>query len=130
MDDLLVEKILRAVEQVPAGHVVTYGDIGSIVGTGPRQVGWVMSTWGSNVTWWRVTNASGEFPEELRAEAFEHWAAEGILPKANGRGCDIRRYRADLTQLADAWERSVADLPEIESDTPEGSASAAAGRPD
>lgn len=112
MDDLLVEKVLRAVEQVPRGRVVSYGDLAALVGTGPRQIGWVMRVWGANVTWWRVTNAAGEFPEQLRGEAFEHWAAEGILPKANGRGCAITRYRADLDQLAADWQWAVADLPD------------------
>ena len=113
MDDLLVERVLVAVEQVPPGRVVCYGDIAELVGIGPRQVGAVMAAWGENVTWWRVTNAAGDLPEHLRTEAFERWAMEGILPKSNRRGCDIRRYRADLADLAAAWQQAVADLPGI-----------------
>lgn len=111
MDDLLVEKVLRAVEQVPPGRVVSYGDIAALVGTGPRQIGWVMHVWGGNVAWWRVTNASGDLPERLRTEAFERWAAEGILPKRNRRGCAISRYRADLAQLAADWAIATEGLP-------------------
>ena len=38
MDDVLVERVLRAVELVPRGRVVSYGDLAALVGTGPRQV--------------------------------------------------------------------------------------------
>lgn len=110
MDELLVERVLRAVEQVPRGRLVAYGDIAALVGTGPRQVGSIMRHWGGNVTWWRVTNASGDLPLHLRDEARERWAAEGILMKRNGRGASMSRYRADLAQLGADWERACADL--------------------
>ena len=42
MDDLVVEHVLRAVEQVPAGKVVSYGAIAELVGGTARQVGSVM----------------------------------------------------------------------------------------
>ncbi|MGL4178851.1 MAG: MGMT family protein, partial [Dermatophilaceae bacterium] len=110
VDDVVVERVLRAVEQVPRGRVVAYGDIAALVGVGPRLVGRVMSTYGSNVTWWRVTQAGGDLPAELLDEARERWAAEGILLKPSGRGCRIGEYRADLGRLADAYERATADL--------------------
>ncbi|NHI18697.1 MGMT family protein [Phycicoccus endophyticus] len=111
MDDLVVERVLRAVEQVPRGRVVSYGDLAALVGIGPRQVGSVMRAYGGNVTWWRVTNASGDLPVPLRERARQAWAQEGILVKPNGRGCAIARYRADLGALALAYERVCADLP-------------------
>lgn len=110
VDDVVVERVLRAVEQVPRGRVVSYGDIGALVGVGPRLVGRVMSTYGSNVTWWRVTNASGDLPVQLMDEVRERWAAEGILLKPNGRGCRIAEYRADLARLDTDYERATADL--------------------
>lgn len=110
MDEVLVERVLRAVEQVPRGRLVAYGDIAALVGTGPRQVGAIMRHWGGNVTWWRVTNSYGDLPEHLRDEARERWAAEGILMKRNGRGAPMREYRADLAILAADWERACADL--------------------
>ena len=33
------ERVLRAVELVPAGRVVSYGDLAALVGTGPRGMG-------------------------------------------------------------------------------------------
>lgn len=110
MDDVLVERVLRAVELVPRGRVVSYGDLAALVGTGPRQVGAIMRVYGGNVTWWRVTNASGDLPSHLRPEAFEIWATESIEVKPNRLGCRIRDHRADLAALAVAWEAAVADL--------------------
>lgn len=110
MDELLVERVLRAVEQVPRGRLVAYGDIARLVGTGPRQVGSIMRHWGGNVSWWRVTNASGDLPVQLRDEARQLWAREGILPGRNGHGAPMARYRADLSTLADAYDRACADL--------------------
>lgn len=110
MDDVLVERVLRAVEQIPPGRVVSYGDIATLVGTGPRQVGAIMAAYGSGVTWWRVTSASGDLPAHLRSAVREHWRAEGIEVKPNGLGCRIGIYRADLARLATAYEHAVADL--------------------
>ncbi|MFN8096951.1 MAG: MGMT family protein [Dermatophilaceae bacterium] len=112
MDEVAVERVLRAVEAIPRGRVAAYGDIGGIVGTGPRQVGWVMRHYGGNVPWWRVTNAYGDLPAPLREEARVRWAEEGILVKPSGPGCRITDHRADLGRLAAAYDRSVADLPE------------------
>lgn len=111
MDDVLVERVLRAVELVPRGQVLSYGDIAALVGTGPRQVGSIMRLYGSNVTWWRVTNAAGDLPPNLLTRAREHWAEEGITVRANGRGCRIREHRVDLTWLATEHARATIDLP-------------------
>jgi alkylated DNA nucleotide flippase Atl1 len=111
VDDVVVERVLRAVEQVPRGRVVSYGDIGALVGVGPRLVGRIMSTYGSNVTWWRVTSSYGDLPVQLMDEVRERWASEGILLKPNGRGCRIAEYRADLAALSSDYERATADLP-------------------
>ena len=110
VDDVVVERVLRAVEQVPRGRVASYGDLAALVGVGPRLVGRVMSTYGSNVTWWRVTNSYGDLPPALMDEVRERWAAEGILLKPNWRGCRIAEYRADLRRLLRDYERATADL--------------------
>lgn len=44
MDDVRIERILRAVECVPRGELATYGDIGKIVGESPRVIGRVMAS--------------------------------------------------------------------------------------
>jgi len=112
MDDLVVERVLVAVEQVPRGRVVSYGDLAELVGIGPRLVGRVMSLYGGNVTWWRVTNASGDLPPHLHDEVRPQWAEEGITWKPNGRGCRIKDFRADLIRLAADYECAIGDLGE------------------
>ncbi len=58
-----VEAVLRLVEQIPAGRVMSYGAIAEAVGHGgPRQVGRVMSLYGGTVAWWRVCRADGTPP--------------------------------------------------------------------
>lgn len=110
MDEVVVERVLRAVELVPPGRVVSYGDLGALVGISPRHVGVVMRLYGSNVAWWRVTNASGEHVEHLRETAFARWAGEGIAVKADGLGCRIADHRADLDALAAQHEVACRDL--------------------
>ena len=111
MDDLLVERVLRAVELVPPGRVVSYGDVAALVGIGPRQVGSIMRHWGCNVAWWRVVSHAGDVGGDLLTRARPHWDEEGIRVKPNGLGCRIADYRADLVALAAGYERAVADLP-------------------
>lgn len=112
MDELRVERVLRAVEAIPPGRIAAYGDVARIVGTGPRVVGAVMARHGGSVPWWRVTNAAGDLPPHLAARALPHWREEGIAMKPDGRGCRIRVARADLVALAAAWRDAVADLPQ------------------
>jgi methylated-DNA-protein-cysteine methyltransferase related protein len=111
VDDVLVERVLRAVELVPPGRVVSYGDLAALVGIGPRQVGSIMRHWGGSVPWWRVTSHAGDFGGDLLTRARPHWDAEGIRVKPNGLGCRIADYRADLVALAAGYELAVADLP-------------------
>ena len=73
-----VEAVLAVVELVPRGAVVAYGDIAELLGAGgPRQVGVVMSHYGSGVPWWRILKASGQAPEGHEAAALRHYLDEG-----------------------------------------------------
>lgn len=73
-----VKRVLDVVESIPRGKVMTYGDIAEFLEDGgPRQVGAVMSRHGSSVPWWRVVNASGTLPPNLRGEAAVQYEAEG-----------------------------------------------------
>lgn len=98
----LVEQILGAVELVPIGRVVTYGDVAELVGTGPRVVGRVMAASGGSVPWWRVVSASGQLPDHLMPVASQHWDEENI-PTTRSGACVVRACRANLTNLADQW---------------------------
>jgi len=95
------EAVLDIVDQIPTGMVLAYGDIAELLGYGgPRQVGLVMSRYGSSVTWWRVTRASGEPPQDLEDEALAHWRGEGtplVGGSLAGRRVDMSRARWDGT---------------------------------
>lgn len=107
MDEFAVDRVLHCVDLVPAGAVVSYGDIARIVGLGPRQVGAILSRHGNEVTWWRVTNHTGKLPADLLVEAAKHWREEGIAIAASGTGCRIGAHRADLHQLALAFRQAT-----------------------
>ena len=55
----IIEDVREAVIAIPAGFVASYGDIGTRIGAGPRQVGRAMSLLDDNVPWWRVVYADG-----------------------------------------------------------------------
>lgn len=86
------EAVLAAVERVPAGRVVSYGDIAEYLGTGgPRQVGRVLALYGEAVAWWRVVRADGRPAAGLETPASTRLRAEGV-PVEDGR-VDMRTAR-------------------------------------
>jgi len=89
------EEVLGIVDRIPAGMVLAYGDIAELLGHGgPRQVGSVLSRYGSSVAWWRVTRANGEAPQGLQEEALAHWRTEGtalVRGALAGRRVDMTR---------------------------------------
>jgi len=99
------EAVLGIVDQIPHGMVLAYGDVAELLGHGgPRQVGAVMSRYGSSVTWWRVIRASGEAPEGLEDEALARWREEGtalVRGALVGRRVDMRLARWDAQGLAE-----------------------------
>ena len=105
--ELTVERVLCAVECIPTGQVVSYGDLAELVGTSARRVGAIMASAGPGVPWWRVVNASGRLPGHLVAEASRRWADEGT-PAVDGR-CVMSRARADLPRLAADHETRLAE---------------------
>ncbi len=77
LDDY-AEAVLEVVESIPAGKVLTYGDVAELVGRGgPRGVGGVMSRYGSSVAWWRVLRAGGLPPQGHQEQALAAYRAEG-----------------------------------------------------
>jgi len=106
------ERVLEIVDLIPAGMVLTYGDIAELLGEGgPRQVGSVMSRYGSSVTWWRVIRASGEAPPDLQEEAVARWRAEGtpmVRGALAGRRVDMAMARWGGEGVLDGWPKAPA----------------------
>jgi methylated-DNA-protein-cysteine methyltransferase-like protein len=82
--------VLDVVDAIPAGRVMTYGDVAEYLGTGTgRTVGTVMSKHGQEVPWWRVVQASGRPAEPMVQEA---------LDKLRREGCPVRGERVVLDE--------------------------------
>jgi alkylated DNA nucleotide flippase Atl1 len=96
--DEFASRVLDVVESIPAGAVMSYGDIAEYLGTGgPRQVGRVMSIWGDAVPWWRVVAASGVLLAGHEREAMARYQAEGTPLRLRQDGdlprIDMKRAR-------------------------------------
>ena len=77
MREQYVEAVLAVAGLIPAGRVLSYGDIAALLENGgPRQVGAVMSGHGSAVPWWRVIRANGAAPVCHEGRALEHYVQE------------------------------------------------------
>lgn len=77
--------VLDVVAAIPAGKVMTYGDVADHLGRGgARTVGAVMSRLGHEVPWHRVVQANGRPAEPLYDEALRLLAREGC-PLDGGR---------------------------------------------
>lgn len=94
--DEFAEAVLAVVERIPAGHVLSYGDVAEYLGYGgPRSVGRVMATRGSGVPWWRVVRADGSVVDGLAERANRHHRDEGTPLRPDGLRVDMNRARWD-----------------------------------
>jgi alkylated DNA nucleotide flippase Atl1 len=82
--------VLDAVDRIPQGRVMTYGDVAEFLGTGTgRTVGTVLSKHGHEVPWWRVVQASGRPAEPHLEDALSRLRAEG---------CPVRGSRVEMAR--------------------------------
>ena len=96
------QAVLDAVERIPHGRVMSYGDVAEYVGSrAPRAVGQVLSRWGDEVPWHRVVTSTGRpaphhAPEQLRLLAAEGVPVEGdrvVMDRARWSGGGRRAAR-------------------------------------
>ena len=92
------ERVFEIVRRIPAGRVMTYGQLADLLGEGytPRTVGFVMHQADDTVPWHRVINSQGGcstnkilLPENKQQFLLE---AEGVEFNAKGH-CDLARLR-------------------------------------
>ncbi|MEW1751319.1 MGMT family protein [Streptomyces angustmyceticus] len=108
------ERVLAVAELIPAGRVMTYGDVaewlkdeeqpeglpaqgggGQRVG-GPRQVGRVMALYGAAVPWWRVVRADGRLLPGSELRALAHYRDEGTPLRTAPHVADDHIPRLDM----------------------------------
>jgi methylated-DNA-protein-cysteine methyltransferase-like protein len=53
------DAVYVAVRAIPAGRVVSYGQVGEAVGVSARTVGWALSSCPEDVPWQRVVGSDG-----------------------------------------------------------------------
>jgi methylated-DNA-protein-cysteine methyltransferase related protein len=103
------ERVFALVRRIPAGRVMTYGQLAEILGEGytGRTVGYVMHTAADDVPWHRVINAQGAcstgkilLPPDKQQRMLE---AEGVVFNAKGR-CDLSAYRWAPEEYASGGE--------------------------
>ena len=89
------ERVLAVVAAVPAGRVLTYGDVREWLGeSSPRAVGVVLAWHGHDVPWWRVVLSDGRPAPVGREEALVALRREGVPLAPDGR-VDLSRARWD-----------------------------------
>ena len=118
MREHYVEAVLAVAELIPAGQVLSYGDIAVLLAKGgPRQVGAVMSAHGSRAPWWRVIRASGAAPTCHSGRALAHYLLEqtalhGDTATAVPTAGIAPSWRVDMRQAR--WNPGDADLDRID----------------
>jgi alkylated DNA nucleotide flippase Atl1 len=88
-----VSRVLAVVEEIPAGRVMSYGDVAAAIGSrAARGVGQVMAYYGGDVPWWRVVRASGHPAQNHESRALEYYRAESTPLTWSASGV----FRVDL----------------------------------
>lgn len=111
-----VEAVLELAALIPPGTVLAYGDVAELLGSGgPRQVGAVMSRYGSSIPWWRVLKSNGDAPPGHERAALARYLQEGtplygshLDYLRDGEG----RWRVDLA--AARWAPGEGDFDRID----------------
>lgn len=111
------EAVLSIVNLIPAGKVLTYGDIAEILERGgPRQVGAVMSKGSADVPWWRVLRADGRPPQGLESTAVGHYREESTALRTAGRsaGADGTRGETRVDLRVSRWNPNPAQQRDLQ----------------
>lgn len=87
------EPIFAFVRTIPSGRVLSYGEVGQIVGVTARTVGWAMSDCPEDVPWHRVVGYDGALrtarrSPEIYAEQKARLTAEGVTFDSKGHVLD------------------------------------------
>ena len=97
IDDDFTDAVRRVVRGVPAGEVVTYGEIALEVGHPgqARAVGRVLGAGGADLPWWRVVAADGRLVPGHEVEQRRRLRGEGVTTDER-RVLGMRRGRAGV----------------------------------
>jgi len=86
--------VLDIVETIPAGSVMSYGDVAACAGLGSaRFVGHVLARFGDDVPWHRVVMSDGSFARHLAVEQAALLRREATPLTGDGARVDMARAR-------------------------------------
>lgn len=103
-------RVLAVVEAIPAGKVMSYGDVAEYLGqSSARAVGRVLAHYGALVPWQRVVMASGAPAPHHAAEQLALLAAAGTPLSRSGRQVDMTAARWDGRSAPRSAPRSAAE---------------------
>ncbi len=113
----LHETIYRVVRTIPSGVVATYGQVATVVGCGPRLVGYAMASLpaGSDIPWQRVINSQGRI--SVRSDGMPDsrqrrlLVGEGVVFDARGK-VDLNQFGWDGPDWALVHEAGLNPLPD------------------
>lgn len=101
------ERIESSIASIPAGRVMSYGDVAEHAGVGSaRSVGRLLAMQGGGLPWHRVLHADGTCAPHLQDEQLARLAAEGV---------PIRGVRVQMALAR--WDGRPRDDPEQPPDT-------------
>jgi methylated-DNA-protein-cysteine methyltransferase-like protein len=115
------ERVYEIVRRIPAGRVMTYGQLAELLGEGytARTVGFAMHSAEEGVPWHRVINAQGKcstgrvvLPPDKQQRMLE---AEGVRFDARER-CDLGQYRWTPEEFASGREEGEPPQPSLFND--------------
>jgi O-6-methylguanine DNA methyltransferase len=90
---VFAQRVLDAVDRIPCGRVMSYGDVAEYVGAGgPRAVGTVMARWGAEVPWHRVLHNDGSCATHKASYQLALLRSEGVPMRGRMR-VDMDRAR-------------------------------------
>jgi alkylated DNA nucleotide flippase Atl1 len=88
------QAVLDVVDTIPAGSVMSYGDVAACAGLGsPRFVGHVLARFGDEVVWQRVVMADGSCAKHLAIEQLSFLRAERTPLVPDGTRVDMKKAR-------------------------------------
>jgi methylated-DNA-protein-cysteine methyltransferase related protein len=85
-DESFTDAVIAVIESIPAGEVMTYGEVAVEAGFpgAARAVGTLLAHSDNSLPWWRVVASNGRLVPGHEVEHTRRLAAEGVGFRPNG----------------------------------------------
>ncbi len=101
---LLDEIVLDMVRMIPPGNLASYADLSRLATAlgypcTARRVARTLTSFGSDVPWWRVVQSAGTLAAQVAAPARERLTAEGVAVEGRRVPLEQIRWTVDADDL-------------------------------